>query len=237
MKLLFAIIVLVVATASPAAAQLHERGVARTGAVQKTTTGNTAFLCRIACSVEAGCTGWSWTRAGSDEPQARCELLTGPLQSRADNCCDSGLNGEVLTPAAPLAAPLPASVVSRGDQYATRSQQPLGPPVQLTGDVTGGIWTDQTAAEDEEETDTAEAEAEDEAEGENEETLSAEEEDDARFDAAQQADAPVTTTPSARITSVPLRGGDTPAYSVQREYGATAPAAPSANGLRSARLP
>lgn len=207
MKLFLTLVALALFAAGPAFAQLHERGVARTGPVQSTTIGGNAFMCRLACSLETGCAGWNWTRGGEDGPQSRCELLAGVTDSTPDTCCNSGLN-ERPRPAA--AAPSASSAALLGDQYAPRSQTPAGPPVELAGDPTGGIWQDDAGAEEE----TAEEDA-----GEADAELAAEEEDDARFESMGQAEAPTVTTPTARITSGPTpRSTETPRYSVQQEY-------------------
>jgi hypothetical protein len=214
MRLLFPILAaLAVFAVTPAAAQLHERGVSRAGAVQSTTAGGNAFMCRMACSIASGCTGWNWVRAGEGDPQSRCELLAGAIQSTPDSCCDSGLNGEPRANAVAIAAP-------RGNQYVNRSQTPTGPPVQLIGDPTGGIWEDSGLGGDEESSEDAD-DSEDDPEY-------AEQEDDARFETMAESDAPEVTTPSARITSSARpRTGGAPRYSVQREYEGV-PAAPAA---------
>lgn len=225
MRLLPLLAVLAVFAAAPAQAQLLERGVSRDGAVLATRPAASSFMCRVACSIEGGCMGWNWVRAGEDGPQARCELLAGVTATQADSCCDSGMNGDPRAVTATAAGP-----ALLGNQYAPRSQTPTGPPVELIGDPTGGIWQEAAEEEDEEETEEAEAEAEDsEGEDESEETMTAEEEDDARIAGMAQAEAPAVTTPSARIMSNagPVTGSSAPRYSVQQEYEA-APINPNA---------
>lgn len=221
MRLLFAAILLAFLAAAPASAQLHERGVARQGAALATRMGGTAVMCQSACAITGGCSGWNWTRAGVNGPQARCELMAGALQSRPDSCCNSGQSGN---PSAPVAA---GAAAVQANQYAGRSQTPTGPPVQLTDDPTGGIWQD--TLEDSDEDEAADEESEDEGE---EDQVSPGEEDEARIAAAADADAPEVTgdAPTARITSGGRpRGGGAPRYSILREYGGAdaAPAQPA----------
>ncbi len=185
------IVLAVLALAAPAHAQLMERGVARTGTVQQSTPGGSAFMCRLSCSLNAACSGWSWVRPGADGPQARCELLSGEVATKPDSCCDSGLSGNVGTPVAAAGS----SSMFRGNQYAGLSQDPGGPPVQLVN-VPGGMW-EQGEEEDE---------AEEESEAE--ETAPA---------VTQTADGQQSAQPTARVTSMP-RGSGPPRYSVQREY-------------------
>ena len=220
MRLLLPILVAFTTLAAlPAAAQLHERGIAREGAVQRSTPGGNAFMCRMACTIEAGCAGWNWVRAGEDGPESRCQLLAGVTASQPDSCCDSGVNGS------PRAAGVTQAPPPQGNQYSNRSTTPTGPPVQLVGDPTGGIWREPGLEGGDED-------AGDEAD-DGEEAIYAEDEDSARIENMARSEAPEVTAPSARITSAGQpRSGGAPRYSVQREYQtAPQPAAPAPEGM------
>lgn len=212
MKSFLIAIALACAAAAPAFAQLHESGIARSGTVARTQTGGTAFMCRLACSLDGGCAGWNWTRAGEDGPQSRCDILSGSVSSAPDSCCASGVanGGVAMTSFAPMSA---------GNQYAGRSQTPNGPPVELVGDVPAGLLTEdlqlQELAEEEAEAEEAEENGEDADFAEDEEI-----EEGPQASTLAQEDVPM---PSARVTSVGRSGaGGRPRYSVQQEYGGTA---------------
>lgn len=200
MKTVLAVLALLL-LAAPAHAQLLERGVARSGEVQQTITGGNAFMCRLSCSLNGGCAGWSWTRPGADGPEAQCRLLAGAVEAKPDACCDSGLS---TGQSAPVAA-IESSSRFRGNQYAGRSaQQPAGPPVELVN-IPGGMWEDEEA-EDED------GEAQD---GETGSELAAAAND-------QDGAAPARATPTGRITATRSSAG-LPRYSVQKEYSGAAP--------------
>ncbi len=201
MKTMFAVLalaILALAGAGPGAAQLLERGVAREGTVLRSQTGGDAFMCRVACSIEAGCAGWSWTRAGETGPQARCDLLSSVARAAPDTCCDSGLGQGGATPPSAAAAPVADSV------YANRSRRPDGPPVSLVN-IPGGMWDEDEELEDEEQ---------------------AQEQRQAEGGVSPDMHVPAVTAgqndgaaPTARIVSTGRpAAGNRPRYSVQQEY-------------------
>lgn len=88
----WAIAAICLTIASPASAQLYDRGTARDGALLSERASPSATACRAACALDNSCAAWTWERAGEQGPEAMCRLQAEAVTARPDNCCISGVS-------------------------------------------------------------------------------------------------------------------------------------------------
>ncbi len=88
----WAIAAICLTIASPASAQLYDRGTMRDGALISEQASPSATACRASCALDNSCAAWTWERPGEQGPEAMCRLQAEAVTAKPDNCCISGVS-------------------------------------------------------------------------------------------------------------------------------------------------